>query len=538
MEVVSGLGDGVFWVALADVLFDRGAGATGLTLAVLARLGPRALLSAPAGRLADRLDLRRLLVTLDAARAVVLAGLAVAAATRAPVWVLLVLVLVAYTLAAPYRPAVTVALPRLVDEDRLAGANATIGTVRQLMTFVAPLVGTLVLVGSSAAVGFGVDALTFAASAALVGSLRFRAVPAPMPAAPAAPAERRRGPARSLAGPGVRAFGGLVTAMYVARGAELVLLVLVARAALDLGAAGVGLLTGAVGLGALAVLPVASRLADSDRLPVVILASMAATAVPLAGLGWIGSVPVACVVLAVLGAGVVVFEVAVVVALQRLTPPDRLGATFGVVASASNGGKLLGALAAPLAVEVLGLRGGLLAVGAVVGVCALGGLPSVRRLSLEAADRRRRLAPTVDALAALSLFEGASRLALERIAGSVATVDVAPGTVVIREGDPADDVYVARSGRYVVSAGGRVVNTMGAGDYFGEIGLLAGRTRTATVVVEEPGRLWRIPGPVFLASVQLGASASDALIGVMSERLGRTGHAVPDVAERMVLERP
>ena len=49
MEVVSGLGDGVFWVGLIALLLDRGVGVEGFAVAALVRLGPRALISAPAG---------------------------------------------------------------------------------------------------------------------------------------------------------------------------------------------------------------------------------------------------------------------------------------------------------------------------------------------------------------------------------------------------------------------------------------------------------------------------------------------------------
>ena len=60
-----------------------------------------------------------------------------------------------------------------------------------------------------------------------------------------------------------------------------------------------------------------------------------------------------------------------------------------------------------------------------------------------------------------------------------------PGEVIVREGDPADRFYIIESGQVegAKSApdGGVHVLTMGAGEYFGEVGLLATRTRTATV---------------------------------------------------------
>jgi hypothetical protein len=145
MEVVSGLGDGVFWVGLAAVLLDRHADAAGFALAAFARLGPRALVSAPAGVLADRVDRRRLLVTLDLARALLMLALAAAAAAGVELSILLAIVFVSYTAAAPYRPALTAALPQVAGESGLATANALLSTVRQLMTFLGPLAGAVVL---------------------------------------------------------------------------------------------------------------------------------------------------------------------------------------------------------------------------------------------------------------------------------------------------------------------------------------------------------------------------------------------------------
>lgn len=145
MEVVSGVGDGVFWVGLIAVLLDRGVGVEGFAVAALVRLGPRALISAPAGVLADRVDRRRLLVGLDLARAAVMVGLAAASRGHGGLVLLLGGVLAAYTLVAPYRPALSAALPLVAGERRLSSAAALVGTIRQLMTFIGPVIGAIVV---------------------------------------------------------------------------------------------------------------------------------------------------------------------------------------------------------------------------------------------------------------------------------------------------------------------------------------------------------------------------------------------------------
>ncbi|MCR8641692.1 ATP-binding cassette domain-containing protein [Paenibacillus sp. N1-5-1-14] len=66
------------------------------------------------------------------------------------------------------------------------------------------------------------------------------------------------------------------------------------------------------------------------------------------------------------------------------------------------------------------------------------------------------------------------------------TIDYEPGTVIIREGDVADSAYIITQGEvevYLNHPGGQqiLVNRLGKGQYFGEIALIQGGTRTATV---------------------------------------------------------
>jgi NTE family protein len=82
---------------------------------------------------------------------------------------------------------------------------------------------------------------------------------------------------------------------------------------------------------------------------------------------------------------------------------------------------------------------------------------------------------------------------------------VAAGTTVIRQGDPADDLFIVRSGELEAAAGAEgqreVVGRLSDGDYFGEIGLLHSVPRTATVSAVRDSVLYRIRGADFLAAV-------------------------------------
>lgn len=532
MEVVSGIGDGVFWVGLIALLLDLGVGVEGFAVAALVRLGPRAILSATAGVLADRVDRRRLLVALDIGRAAVMLVLAVASGGDDRLTLLLVGVLVAYTLAAPYRPALSAALPLVAGERGLSSATALVGTVRQLMTFIGPVVGAIVVYQTSPVVALWVNAASFVLSALLIASvseLRGKPVNPTI-----ALSDHRADWSQQFAGgwrevtatSGLWVLALLVFVMYAVRGAEIVLFVLVAEDQLNLGSSGVGVLTGAVGLGALCALPVAARFADSGRPDVVVLLSLASTAIPTALLGVVHSPVVACIILFQVGLGIVAFEVVSVILLQRLTRREMLGRVFGLVGTASNAGKLLGAVITPAIVIALGLARTLVLLGVVVCVAGVFARPALAELSRESHRRAEQMRPIVRTLSTLGVFDGASPFALEQVAAAIRTEHLTAGTVVLAEGDPADDMFVIRSGEFMVTILGQRVDAMREGDWFGEIGLLQRRGRTATVIAATDAEVWRIPGATFLSALEDSGAEPAALMDVMAERLRRSAATV------------
>ncbi|MGB7880658.1 MAG: MFS transporter, partial [Ilumatobacteraceae bacterium] len=291
-ETVSGAGDGVFWVALVVLLGEEPRFALWLTLAVVARLAPRAVLSLPAGSLVDRSNVRSMLVAIEFSRALLMVALSLLAASNGPASVVLVIVVASYTIAAPTRPALSAVVPAIAGERHLAGANALLSTVRQIMTFVGPLLGAAIAAVGSPAVGFAVNAATLALSGLLIGSVRGL----PDHSASADGATSRSMPRLGLIRGFVDGIGAvrstaalpalvlLIGVMYFVRGAEMVLHVYVVRDRLDAPVDVIGLLAGAIGLGAVLAMPVAARAADS-RSPVrPVLFALVATAVPTAAL--------------------------------------------------------------------------------------------------------------------------------------------------------------------------------------------------------------------------------------------------------------
>jgi len=85
-------------------------------------------------------------------------------------------------------------------------------------------------------------------------------------------------------------------------------------------------------------------------------------------------------------------------------------------------------------------------------------------------------------LAASPLFSGLTPEALDVLTGQTVVQDIEGGEVLFREGELAKTLYIVVSGRMrAVLAGGQVAGDIGRGEPIGEIGLLAGERRSATI---------------------------------------------------------
>lgn len=93
---------------------------------------------------------------------------------------------------------------------------------------------------------------------------------------------------------------------------------------------------------------------------------------------------------------------------------------------------------------------------------------------------------SIDPIRAIPLFRSCSDRSIEIIAGIAREASFPAGEVLVREGDEGDSLIVIRSGSATVTQGGGTVRRLGAGDFLGEIALIDGRPRTATVKAEEP----------------------------------------------------
>ncbi len=104
-----------------------------------------------------------------------------------------------------------------------------------------------------------------------------------------------------------------------------------------------------------------------------------------------------------------------------------------------------------------------------------------------------------EALARVPLFSHLSRRSLKRLADLTEHVRYMEGASIVKEGHEGDAFFVILEGQAkALNRQGRVVNRMLPGDFFGEIALLDGGPRTATVVAETPLTMLQLTRPAFL----------------------------------------
>ncbi len=101
------------------------------------------------------------------------------------------------------------------------------------------------------------------------------------------------------------------------------------------------------------------------------------------------------------------------------------------------------------------------------------------------------------------LFAGLGSAELVAVAGQLTLQRFAAGTEVVRQDEPGDALYIVSKGRFDVVVGDgeaeRHVNTLGDGDYFGEMAVLTGEPRTATVRAATASELYRLDREAFAA---------------------------------------
>jgi CRP-like cAMP-binding protein len=134
--------------------------------------------------------------------------------------------------------------------------------------------------------------------------------------------------------------------------------------------------------------------------------------------------------------------------------------------------------------------------------------------------------PGIELLANVPLFAGLSPRHLRRIRDLAEPADFMAGASLVKQGTPGDAFFVILQGEAKVVAGRRTINRLVPGDYFGEISLLDGGERTASVVSETPLKVLIIDRTKFLRLLQDEGAIAVALLEGTARAIRRTDRSL------------
>jgi Cyclic nucleotide-binding domain len=501
-----------FTVALGVVAFRNG-GAAAVGLVGFARMAPAALLAPISIAVADRFRLDHMLIYSSLLRGGAIASATLMLAIGAPIVTVYAFAVLATAAFIIFRPAHSALLPALCAVPlELTSANVVRGLLDSIGTLLGPLAAALLIAFSGTIAAFVFAAALSLGAGALLIHLSYET-----------PQHRSSGNLRRIVIDTTAGFHalwryrdaglliGLALAQTFTRGCLNVFLVVVPFELLQTGEAGVGVMTAAVGAGAVAGSVGALVLVTGRRLALIEGVGVALWGM---GLGLCAVLPYQPTVLAlmcVIGVGNALIDVGLFTLPARLVPYEALAAVFGTLESLVAVTVALGSLITPFVIELFGVRGALAVLG--LPAIAMGAL-SWRRLRVVDRSIVHRDSE-IAVLKRVAILRPLPMPTIDNLAGHVANTSVAAGEEVFRQGDAGDRFYVIEDGEADVLGDGRVVSTLGSGDCFGEIALLRDTPRTATVRARTALCLYSLARPEFIRAVS-GSSASaleaDALL--------------------------
>lgn len=495
------------------------AGMVGVAVLGAARMLPSTVFGFLAAAPLARWRADRVLVGLSVAR-----GLAAAAAfavilAGADVAWLFAVAAITGAADAVVRPAQHTVLPALArTPGELVTANVASSTGEAIGTFAGPMIAAgCIALGAPGAAAVAAAAAQALAVIALLG-VRFEH------------ADDERGPAHRTSGGGLRIAAGVAAIrrrpaiglvivgfllQTLVRGLLATLIVVLSHELIGLGEPGVGVLNAAIGIGGIAGL--AGGLALRRSTPLAFAVALAGWGLPIAIIGVAPAVAVALLALAAVGLSNALLDIVGFTLLQRGCRNEERGSVFAIFEGAVGIGSMVGSLSAPVLIYLVGAQAALVVTGAILPLAAvvLGllfrRLGHVEEVSTEAIERLQR----VPAFRVLPLT------GLERLVVSGVPVSFRAGEILMLKGDPGDRFLVIDAGTAEVSDDGRILDVLGPGAGVGEIALLRGGPRTATVTALTDVTTTAFDAASFLMAVS-GPAASAAATRVIDERLARS----------------
>jgi MFS family permease len=351
-QTVSRWGDTFNAVALVIVVFQITNSGINVSGVVALEIAPVLLLGFVAGTVVDRLPRRQVMIAADLGRAMIAA---LVAFNSDQLWALYCAAFGLAALTVFFNPAASSLLPSLVDDDELVAANSAVWSAAVLSQIVlAPVAGAVVVtLGASAA--FGINSVTFLASAIALSGLS---------GPPTEPPERRSRRAEIVEGIQIirnsRLLGTLAAIQGLAAlsaGATSALLVVLAERHLHIDATGFGLLLAAIGVGAGVGPLVLQRYVNDVRHPLLLFGPYMLRGLVDLTLAAVSNFAVALMSLGFYGIGTSTANVTYNTVLQTTTPDRFRGRIFAFYDIVWQTGRLISIGAGGILADQLGIRG-------------------------------------------------------------------------------------------------------------------------------------------------------------------------------------
>jgi len=132
----------------------------------------------------------------------------------------------------------------------------------------------------------------------------------------------------------------------------------------------------------------------------------------------------------------------------------------------------------------------------------------------------------VEALRRAPLFAGLATSELAQLAKGTEDVEAARGKVLCRQGDTAGEFFVILDGEVEVTRDGGRLTILRPGDFFGEIALIEGSRRTATVTATTPVRFFVLTRPVFFGLLDHNPGVERKVLRALAKRILHSGDSI------------
>jgi len=129
----------------------------------------------------------------------------------------------------------------------------------------------------------------------------------------------------------------------------------------------------------------------------------------------------------------------------------------------------------------------------------------------------------IDALARVDLFRALDAQRVDRLSRRMKLLMFGPDETILRQGDPGDSLYVIRSGTVAVRA-----RTMTAGQFFGEMSLMTGAPRSATVVAKSDVECYVVDKEAFQQILEETPELADSISDILARHQAADEAQAPD----------